>query len=194
MRKRERASKASEINMSHFPKMLSKKILATTRIFTIEETRMRFSNGVEQTFEKISGRSPGAVMIIPMIDDETFLLIREYAPAMDAYFLGFPKGAMDVGEDPLVSANRELMEEVGYGASELTHLAKWSLSPAYFAATMDIILAKKLYQKKLEGDEPEPIEVIPWKIKEIDALLLHPEFHESRSVAAVLLLEKRYRG
>lgn len=173
-----------------FPKLLVTKILAKTRIFTIEETQMRFSNGHEQVFEKISGRHPGAVMIIPLLDDDTFLLIREYAPAANAYFLGFPKGAMDEGENPIDSANRELMEETGYGANELIHLAKWSLSPAYFNASMDIVLAKNLYPQKLEGDEPEPIEVIPWKISNIDALLVHPEFHESRSVAAVLLIER----
>lgn len=176
--------------MSSFPKMLDRKILAKTRVFTIEETIMQFSNGREQSFEKIVGRHPGAVMIIPILDDDTFLLIREYAPAANVYFLGFPKGAMDAGEDALTSANRELMEEAGYGSHDLTHLAQWSLSPGYFNAPMDIVLAKNLYPQKLEGDEPEPIEVIPWKISNIDALLAHPEFHESRSVAAVLLLYK----
>ena len=58
---------------------------------------------------------------------------------------------------------------------------------------MKIVLAKELYPQKLMGDEPETIEVIPWKISQIETLLSHPEFHESRSVAAVLLLEKMYR-
>ena len=176
--------------MPTLPILLGKKTLASTRIFQIEETHMRFSNGVERKFERISGRAPGTVMIIPMLDDETFLLIREYAPAENTYFLGFAKGAMDLDEDLLESANRELMEEVGYGAKELTLLAKWSLSTAYFDAKMNIVLAKNLYPQKLEGDEPEPIEVIPWKISDIDALLEHPEFHESRSIAAVLFLER----
>ena len=176
--------------MSSFPKMLNRKILAKTRVFTIEETHMQFSNGHDQVFETISGRHAGAVMIIPMLDDETFLLIREYAPAANVYILGFPKGAMDAGENPLESANRELMEETGYGSHELTHLKQWSLSPGYFNAPMEIFLAKNLYPQKMIGDEPEPIEVIPWKISNIDALLAHPEFHESRSVAAVLLLER----
>ena len=176
--------------MPQFPELLNKRVLAKTRIFQIEETRMRFSNGQESVFEKISGSHPGAVMILPLKDETTFLLIREYAPAANAYVLGFPKGAMDVGEDPLESANRELREEVGYGAKRLTHLAQWSLSPAYFCAKMDVIMAQDLYPARLEGDEPEPIEVIPWKFSEIDALLAHPEFHESRSVAALLLLDR----
>lgn len=179
--------------MKPSPTILSEKIITTTRIFKIKETLVRFSNGVEQPFETIEGRAPGAVMIIPMRDAETFLLIREYAAGFGKYFLGFPKGAMDAGEEILISANRELKEEVGFGAHKLTHLAQWSLSPAYFYASMDIVLAEDLYPEKLEGDEPEPLEVIPWKISEIDALLAHPEFHESRSVAAVLLLARRLR-
>lgn len=179
--------------MKKSPVVLSTKTLAHTRIFKIEEMRVRFSNGVESTFERISGRYPSAVMIIPMQDDETFLLIREYAPAADQYVLAFPKGAMDTDEDALKTANRELMEEVGLGARDLKQLAEWSLSPAYFNATMKIIIAKDLYSQKMTGDEPEDIEVIPWKINNIEALLGHPEFHESRSVAAVLLLEKMHR-
>ena len=173
-----------------YPELLKKTILSKTRIFTVQDSLVRFSNGREQHYETILGKSPGAVMIIAMPDPETFLLIREYAAAHGNYFVGFPKGAMDEGEKPLESANRELMEEVGYGANELIHLAKWSLSPAYFNSEMDIVLAKDLYPKKLEGDEPEPMAVIPWKLNNIDALLAHPEFHESRSVAALLLLER----
>jgi ADP-ribose diphosphatase len=179
--------------MSKHPTVLSTNIVAHSRIFRIEEMQVRFSNGHESTFERICGRYPTAVMIIPMQDEETFLLIREYAAAAEQYVLAFPKGAMGEGEAALVTANRELMEEVGCGARELTELAEWSLSPAYFNATMKIILAKNLYPQKMEGDEPEPIEVIPWKIADIDALLQHPEFHESRSVAAALLLEKMHR-
>lgn len=179
--------------MSKFPIVLSTKTIAKTRIFHIEEMQVRFSNAHESTFERIVGRYPSAVMIVAMQDDETFLLIREYAAAADQYVLAFPKGAMDADEETLSAANRELMEEVGYGAHELTQIAEWSLSPAYFNATMKIVLAKNLFPQKLAGDEPEEIEVIPWKISNINALLVHPEFHESRSVAAVLLLERLYR-
>lgn len=176
--------------MAQPPQILNTKTLAKTRIFEIQEIHYRFSNGHEYFYEKIAGRHIGAVMIIPMLDEHTFLLIREFAAAAGKYVLGFPKGAIDEGEDILNTANRELMEEAGYGANKLTHLAEWSLSPAYFNAAMHIVLAKDLYPQKMQGDEPEPIEVIPWKIKDISDLLVHPEFHESRSVAAVLLLER----
>jgi len=173
------------------PEVLSTKILAKTKIFQVSGVHLRFSNGKECHFEKADVVFSGAVMIVPMLDDETILLIREYATAAGDYTLGFPKGAIDhPGDDILETANRELMEEAGYGANELTWLMQMSLSPAYFDAKMEIVLAKDLYPKKLAGDEPEAIEVIPWKLKDVDALLAHPEFTESRSIAALLLLER----
>jgi len=172
------------------PVILESTVLAKTRIFTIEELRVQFPNKKIQPFETIKPNNFGAVMIIPILDADTFFIIREYAAGSNHYFLGFPKGAINKGENLLETANRELMEEIGYGAKKLTHLRQMSLSPAYFNATMQLVLAEDLYPKKLMGDEPEPIVVIPWKFSEIDALLQHPEFHESRSIAALLLLEK----
>ena len=176
------------------PQVLSTKTLAETKIFKISGVHLRFSNGNECHFEKLDVHFPGAVMIVPMLDDETIILIREYATASGDYTLGFPKGAIDrEDDDVLKTANRELMEEAGYGANELVLLREMSLSPAYFDAKMHIVLAKDLYPKKLEGDEPEAIEVIQWKLKDIDALLTHPEFTESRSIAALLMIERMQR-
>ena len=53
---------------------------------------------------------------------------------------------------------------------------------------MDIFIASDLYSSKLEGDEPEPLEVVPWPIKEYQALLQQPDFQEARSIAALMLL------
>lgn len=176
------------------PDLLSVTELAKTKIFKVTGHHLRFSNGTETHFEKIETHHPGAVMILPMLDDHTVLLIREYATAAQDYTLGFPKGAIDsVDDDILETANRELMEEAGYGANQLTWLMEMSLSPGYFDAKMQIVLAQDLYPKKLLGDEPEAIQVIPWQLSDIDALLAHPEFTESRSIAAILMLERMQR-
>ena len=53
---------------------------------------------------------------------------------------------------------------------------------------MDIFIASNLYPAQLEGDEPEPLEVVPWPIKEYKALLQKPDFKEARSIAALMLL------
>ena len=176
------------------PEILESKIIAESRLFKIEGMHLRFSNGEERHFERIHGWSHGSVMIIPMLDDKTILLIREYAAGVDEYILGFPKGAIDPNEDLLVTANRELKEEVGYGAKEIIPISNFSASPGYFTSVMQLVIAKDLYPEKLEGDEPEAIEVIPWSLDKVDALLEHPEFYEARSMAALLLLVRNYYG
>lgn len=54
-------------------------------------------------------------------------------------------------------ANRELKEEIGYGAGSLTEIAKLSMAPSYFSSKMNIVIAQDLYPEQLEGDEPEPL-------------------------------------
>ncbi len=174
------------------PEILESKILAKSRLFKIEGMHLRFSNGEERHFERIHGWAHGSVMIVPMLDDKTILLIREYAAGVGEYILGFPKGAIDPDEDLLITANRELKEEVGYGANDIIPISKFSASPGYFTSVMQLVIAKDLYPEKLEGDEPEPIEVVPWSLEKVDELLEHPEFYEARSMAALLLIQQRF--
>lgn len=172
------------------PKIKKQKIIAQTRIFAVEELELEFSNGVYRIYERLKAGKHGAVMIIPLLDDETLLLIKEYAAGMERYELAFPKGLIDPGETAIEAANRELQEEVGYAADELTDLRRITLAPGYLSHQMDIVIAQSLYPSKLEGDEPEPIEVVPWKISELDALLEIEEFSEARSIAAIYLLKQ----
>lgn len=175
--------------MSKKPEILSIKSIANSRLFNVESVHLRFSNGEERQFERIHGRAKGAVMVVPMLDDETVLLVREYAAGLDEYWIGFPKGALDHdGLSKEQTANRELMEEVGYGARQIKWLTRFSASPGYMSSMMDVYVARDLFPRREVGDEAEPLEVIEWKLKDIDQLLAHPEFHEARSIAALLLL------
>ena len=129
-------------------------------------------------------------MIVPMIDEHRFLLVREYAAGVHEYQLGFPKGLIDPGETPFEAANRELKEEVGFGAEHLQSLHIVTMAPTFFSAQMHIVLAKNLYLEKLEGDEPEPLEVVEWSFNDIDSLLAREEFSEARCIAALFLAQK----
>lgn len=162
-------------------------MLAETRLFRVEGLHLRFSNGVERHYERLKPGMHGAVLVVPVVDAETFLLIREYAAGVERYELGFPKGLREPGETHLEAANRELMEEAGFGARELTELKQVTLAPGYLGHRMTLVLARELYPEKREGDEPEPIEVVPWKFADIDLLLGRPDFTEARSIAALLL-------
>ncbi|MFT4925661.1 MAG: ADP-ribose diphosphatase [Phenylobacterium sp.] len=172
------------------PQILNCEVAAKSRLFTIETLQLQFSNGEKRDYERMKSSGRGSVMVIPMLDADTMLLISEYSAGTHSYELGFPKGLIDPPETPAQAGNRELMEEIGYGAHKLVELKMLSLAPGYFNAQMNVFIGFDLYAQRLEGDEPEPLEVIPWPLADIDGLLEHPDFTESRSVAALLLAQK----
>jgi ADP-ribose diphosphatase len=179
--------------MPQKPEILDSRIVAESRIFRIERLALKFSNGVRREYERLVGTAYGAVLIVPVLDDRTILLIREYAAGTDRYELGFPKGRVERGEDMMEAAQRELMEEVGYGARRLDLIDSLSLAPGYLSHVTRIILARDLYPEQLEGDEPEPIEVVPWSLSELPSLLEREDFSEGRSIAALFLAREILR-
>lgn len=176
------------------PTIQSIKKVAASRLFHVEQVELTFSNGQKRIYERLSQSSHRAVMVIPMVDHETFLLVKEYSVGIDSYTLSFPKGQVESQEELFVGANRELMEEVGKGAHSYEYLKDLMLSPNYMTNSISVVIASDLYDKKLEGDEPEPLEVVPWRLSNIDELLEREDFLESRSITALLLLWKKWKS
>lgn len=172
------------------PRILKRSTIASTKLFNIESLDLEFSNGALRTYERIGRASGGAVLIIPMIDEQTVLLIREYSAGTDRYELALPKGRSEPGEDFLEAANRELKEEIGYGARQLDHLTSLTIAPGYLEHSTEIILARQLFREKLKGDEPEPLEVVPWPLDNLSELIEKPDFSEARSLASLFLAKE----
>ena len=178
------------MGQKQLPEILSTEIAAKSRLFAIESLKLKFSNGAMRVYERMKGTNRGSVMIIALNDDNQMLLINEYCAGTHQYELSFPKGLIDAGETPEQAAQRELKEEVGFGANKFVELKTVSLAPGYFNAQMHIFLAFDLYAQSLEGDEPEPLEVINWPIDDYLQLLDAESFSESRSVAGLFLARK----
>ncbi|OMH38959.1 ADP compounds hydrolase NudE [Motiliproteus sp. MSK22-1] len=172
------------------PQVLKARTAAKSRLFEVEELDLRFSNGVERTYERLASKGNGAVMIIPVLNNETLLLINEYAAGIHEYQLTLPKGLIDPGETALEAANRELMEEVGYGARRLTPLRSMTTSPSYMGHRIQVVIAEDLYPQRRPGDEPEELEVIPYPIENISELVFEENFAEARVIAALCLWQK----
>lgn len=170
-----------------YPETTHRNVVARSRLFRVEAVGLRFSNGVEVEYERLGGGAHGAVLVVPITANNHVLLIREYAAGTERYELGLPKGRMEAGEDPHQAANRELMEEVGYGAERITYLRDLTLAPGYFSHRTQIMLAERLYDYRLPGDEPEVIEVVPWPLTDLSGLLAEQELTEARSIAALYL-------
>lgn len=170
------------------PEILKRREIARTRIFKVEECQLRFSNGNQRVFERMCRGNFGAVMIVPLISSSEILMIREYAAGIDDYHWSLPKGAVDPGETIQEGANRELKEEVGYGARELTFLKSFATSPGYMQHGIDVIVAEGLYEKKIPGDEPEEIEVGVFSLDSLSEWIMREDVIEGRAIAAIYMV------
>jgi ADP-ribose diphosphatase len=173
--------------MREKPRILNTRTLARTRLFHVEQLQLRFANGVETTFERLIGSARGAVLVVPVFDDGRVLLVREYAAGMDRYELALPKGRIEDDEPLLEAANRECMEEVGYGARHLHHLTSLTVAPGYMGHSTHVVVARDLYPHKLPGDEPEEMEVVEWPLDRLAELVAREDLTEARTIAALYL-------
>src|SRR5690606_9793194 len=164
------------------------KLVALRRLSPSEAMQTRGSNGEGRTYDSHSKPPNAAVMCLPMLDDDTVVLIREYGAGLENYQLTLPKGAYEHGEDWRQAADRELKEEAGYGARKLTLLKNMTLSPGYMGHQIKAVLAQDLYPERLDGDEPEPLEVLTWKLSELDALVAREDMTEARVIAALYMV------
>ena len=169
------------------PKILIDREVASSKLFRVNEAHIEFSNGERRVYEYLRSGHNAAVIIVPLIDDNTVLLVEEYGVGVDGYELGLPKGRVDQGESHLQAANRELKEEVGYGAKKLELLKSISLSPNYMQHMTQIVLARDLYPESAVGDEPEPLGVVPFNFNDIASIASLQNVTEARTIAALYL-------
>ena len=172
------------MNNKPLPIVHDRRELAAGDMLRVEQVELEFPNGERRTYSRMKARGLGAVIIVPMLDATTVLLAREYAAGLHHYEIGLPKGRLERGESILEAAQREMKEEIGYGARNLQELTRLSLAPAYMT---HIVLARDLYPEKLEGDEPEEIEVVPWPMADLHALTAREDCTEGRTIAALYI-------
>ncbi len=176
------------------PKVHELRLRDPSNLFAVEQLDLEFSNGVRRTYERMKSRGLGAVIIVPMQDNETVLLVREYAAGLHHYELGCPKGRLENNESFLDSANRELKEEIGFGARQLLPLTRLSLAPGYMTHMTHVVLARDLYPERLPGDEPEELEVVPWSLNNLVELTQRDDCTEGRTIASLYIARDYLRA
>jgi ADP-ribose pyrophosphatase len=119
--------------------------------------RIRTADGHEATREYL--RHPGAVMMIPLLDDGRVVLERQYRYPLARSFIEFPAGKIDPHESLLDCGRRELLEETGYVARDWTHLGGFHNAIAYCDEKIEVFLAEGLTQQGQRLDAGEVLEV-----------------------------------
>ena len=156
--------------------------IAGVRIDTI-----RYDDG--ETAERQVVTHPGAVTVIAH-DDENVWLVRQPREAVgESSLLELPAGKLDVeGESPLECAQRELEEEIGKAAGEWRELKRFYVSPGLTEEIMYLFLATDLTDVEHDPDPNERIEIVPWRLADIDGAIDACE--DSKSLVGLYMLHK----
>lgn len=155
----------------------------------MKEVDLKFDSGKEATYEIIEGRGD-STMVIPFLNEDTVLFVREYHAAQDEYQLGLCKGGIKEGKTPEETAILELQEEVGYYAERLDKLGVFTIMPGYLADKTHLFLARELSPSKLQGDEMEELEVVPYSFSRFEELIDKGEIKEARVISALYLTRR----
>jgi ADP-ribose pyrophosphatase len=134
-------------------KILNQEVQFVGRRITVRRDKVIEPSGKEGVRDVVL--HPGAVSIIAMPSPEEIVLIRQYRHATGEELIELPAGTLEVGEDPIDTARRELEEETGYVASEMTHRATYYTAPGFTNELMYLYEASglTLRQQRLEDDE-----------------------------------------
>jgi ADP-ribose pyrophosphatase len=131
---------------------------------------------------------PGAVVVVALSDEGEVTLVRQYRHAIRRYLLEFPAGGLEPGEEPLLSAQRELREEAGLDAGRWTPLGSFYSSPGFANEILHVFLAEDLRPGHADTDDDEDLQVVRYKVSD---LYEHPEYlQDAKSLGALILLQK----
>lgn len=153
---------------------------------------VRLPDGKQAAREYI--RHPGAVMIVPLLDDGRLLLERQYRYPMGRVMLEFPAGKLDAGEGALACAQRELREETGYQAREWAHAGVLHNAIAYSDEGIQIFFARGLSAGARQLDEGEFLDLVMHSPAELDELAQAGALTDAKTLVAMLWLARWRAG
>lgn len=171
---------------------LSSESVFSGRLLDVRRDSVRLPDGNTATREYIV--HPGAVMILPLLDDATLLIERQYRYAMRRHFYELPAGKLEPGEDPVHCGRRELLEETGYVANSWRHLITTHPCIAYSNERIDLYLARDLSFEGHPREDGEFLETLKMPIAQALAWIQRGQITDSKTVFALLWAEKIIRG
>ncbi|MEY9978676.1 NUDIX domain-containing protein [Lysinibacillus sp. RC79] len=135
-------------------------------------------------------KHPGAVAVIAVTDEGKLVLVEQYRKALERSIIEIPAGKLEPGEEPIVTARRELEEETGYGAQSLTYLQAFATSPGFADEIIHLFVAKDLYkiENKADLDEDEFVELLEVSLEEAGQMVADERIFDAKTAFAVLWL------
>lgn len=129
---------------------------------------------------------PGAVAVLPVLNDGRIVLIRQYRAAVDKVLIEIPAGTLEPNEAPISTARRELIEETGYAAQTIEPVMSFYTSPGFVREEMFLFKATELIAGPTDMEDGEKIEPLPVTMDEAMNLVARGEVRDAKTLIALL--------
>ena len=176
------------LNMKLTEETISSETIYDGRIIKLRRDKVKLPNGAESYREIVVHR--GAIAAVPLMDDGTIIMVRQFRQAAGRALLEIPAGTLEEDEDPAVCAERELQEEIGYRPDKLTLLFSSFLAPGYSSEMLHTYLAQDLVVSKSPNDEDEFIETVRIPLNEVVDLICSGDIQDAKSICGILMTER----
>ncbi|AIS60365.1 NUDIX domain-containing protein [Listeria ivanovii] len=166
-------------------KTLHSETLFKGNIIQLQVDEVELPNGEHSKREII--KHPGAVAIIPFSADGAMYLVEQFRKPLEKTIIEIPAGKIEVEEEPLITAKRELEEETGFQSDDLTYLTSFYTSPGFANELLHIFVARDLHQveKPLEKDPDEFINLVKVTPAEAEQLIQQQLIHDAKTMYAM---------
>ena len=155
----------------------------TGKVVTLNIDTVRLPNGETIQLETI--RHPGASAVVPLKDDGTVVLIRQFRHAAGGFIYEIPAGKLNPGEDPLSCAARELEEEIGYRASSFVLLSRIFTAPGFADEVIHVYKATGLTLGRQQLDRDEVLEVVEIPLAEAIRKIEDGTIRDSKTIVGL---------
>ena len=156
------------------------------RVINLRKDEVQLSNGHVTQREIVEHR--GAICVAPVGKDGKILLVRQFRKPAEQALLELPAGSLEIGEDPLVCAHRELAEECGLIASEMTPIFQCYLAPGYSSEYMHGYVAHGLQKVDTQPEEDEILELESYSLHELTPMIADGRIRDAKTICGILML------
>jgi len=155
--------------------------------FHIQRAIQTTADGVEHPRDVI--RHPGAVAILPILDDGRICFVKNYRVAVEETLVELPAGTLEENEPPETTAGRELAEETGYRAGKIQHLTEFYMSPGILGEKMYLFLATELQAGEMSLEPGEEIQTMLLDPQEALEMVRDGRIHDAKTILGLLYYE-----
>jgi ADP-ribose pyrophosphatase len=170
------------------PKILDSLEVFRGRVFRVTVDTVREN---ETTYQREVVHHPGSAVIVPLFEDGTVGLVRQYRHPAVRYLLEFPAGTLNAGETPEVGAARELEEELGLVAGRMEKLTEFFVSPGFLEEKMWLYLATELTETKQRLEDDEIVEVVRLAITQALEMVSDGEIEDAKTIIGLMFISLR---